>query len=84
MQAINPRFLQARRRAAHFTAPHLAVPTAERRSLTPRVQIGILRDPADPIHIFPAIHCPETRRPDRYDAVAVLAVAGLAALLYWI
>lgn len=87
MQAINPRFIQARRRAQRLDAatshPGLSVPTYQRRTMAPRVQIGALRDPALPILLSPAIHLPErTRRFDRYDAVGALAVAGFVALLF--
>lgn len=61
MQIINPRFFLARRRAARFDAPALSVPAYVRKHLEPRVQIGILRDPAAPIEIQPAIHTPPSK-----------------------
>ncbi|WP_298016800.1 hypothetical protein [uncultured Castellaniella sp.] len=85
--AINPRFTQARRRAQRLDAatshPGLSVPAYQRRTMTPRVEIGVLRDPALLIMLSPAIHLPErTRRFDRYDAVGVLALAGFVALMF--
>lgn len=65
MAIINARFLQARHRAhrlaAQTGAPGLAVPAYVRKNLCPRVQIGILRDPAQPIVIQPAVHVPARR-----------------------
>jgi len=84
---INPHYIQARRRAQRLDAatshPGLAIPTYRRRTMTPRVEIGVLRDPALPITLSPAVHLPErTRRFDRYDAVGVLALAGFVALMF--
>lgn len=59
---INARFVQARRRAARLERPHLIYPAYARRSLTPRVEIGCMRDPAQPIKIQPAIHTPPPKR----------------------
>ena len=56
---INPRFIQARRRAARFDHPHLDYPTYVRKGLTPKVEIGILRDPAQPITISPSLTMPK-------------------------
>lgn len=61
---INPRFLQARRRAVRLEHPHLIYPAYARRSLTPRVEIGCMRDPAQPIKIQPSIHTPPRKPVD--------------------
>lgn len=61
MQITNPRFLLARRRAARYGLG-LDVPAYVRKHLEPRVQIGILRDPAKPIEIQPAIHTPASSK----------------------
>lgn len=80
---INPRYLQARRRAARLAAKTdhqgLSVPAYVRRHLEPRVQIGILRDPAAPIRIQPAIHTPDGSgvRRDGLVAAIVMMCFGL-------
>lgn len=82
MQTINHRWRLARFRAARYEHPALDVPAYVRKHLVPRVQIGILRDPAQPIQIHPAIHTPEVASRD-WD----LWIAGLASvatlLLIW-
>lgn len=87
MQPINPRYILARRRAQRLDAatghPGLTIPTYQRRTMTPRVEIGVLRDPALPITLSPAVHLPErARRFDRYDAVGAVALAGFVALMF--
>lgn len=68
MHTINPRYIQARRRAdrlaMQFSQPHLTSPTIARRGLTPRVDIGCLRDPSLPIEIFPTVHTPPRKQCD--------------------
>lgn len=87
----NPRlWLSARRRvdrlAARTEAPALSVPTYVRKRLDPRVQIGILHDPAAPVAIQPAIHRPsDDNRPallSRDDVVASLAIVGLVLIVF--
>lgn len=67
MHTTNPRYIQARRRtdrlAKQFSQPHLTSPTIERRSLTPRVGIGCLRDPALPIKLTATVHTPPRKKP---------------------
>ncbi|MGS1115987.1 hypothetical protein [Castellaniella sp. UC4442_H9] len=78
MQITNPRFLLARRRAARYGLG-LDVPAYVRKHLEPRVQIGILRDPAAPIEIQPAIHTPEPRNADGLVMAIVLMGVALVA-----
>lgn len=80
---INPRFAMARRRAQRFDYPALDTPAYVRKYLVPRVKIGVLRDPAQPITLSPAIHLPErTRRFDSHDVVGVLALVGFVSLFF--
>lgn len=87
MSTINPQFMIARRRAARraaqFSQPHLSYPAYQRRDLAetgPKVKIGILRDPALPIEIHPAIHTPAKRGWDwqEYATMATCVVCAVA------
>lgn len=84
MNAINPQWIMARRRAARraaqFSQPHMSYPAITRRELAdtgPKVKIGILRDPALPIEIHPAIHTPPTRG-WAWQEHATMAVCGVS------
>lgn len=85
MKPINPNWIMARRRAESnaklFGHPHLEYPTYARRQASPRVQIGILRDPMAPIVIEPAIHTPrlEPRHCWQDSALAVASVVAVVA-----
>lgn len=83
MQIINPRFAMARRRARRYDHPVFDAPTYARKDLTPKVQIGILRDPARPIELMPALHMPvEPRGLDWHDAVGILSAIGFIGLFF--
>ncbi|WP_368640446.1 hypothetical protein ABRZ04_04325 [Castellaniella ginsengisoli] len=82
-QAINPRFVLARRRAQRLDHPVYESPAYIRKSLTPKVQIGILRDPAKPIELSPALHIP--KRPaglDWHDVVGIVSAIGFVSLFF--
>lgn len=85
-KTLNPRFLQARRRAARLaaqtSAPALKIPAYVRKHLAPKVEIGIFRDPAAPIKLLPAVHLAE-EFPFRGWGwpVTLLGLAGVAGLL---
>jgi hypothetical protein len=82
-QAINHRFILARRRAQRLNHPVYESPAYVRRNLTPRVQIGILRDPAKPIELSPALHMPiEPRGLDWHDIVGILSAVGFIGLFF--
>lgn len=79
----NPRFTMARRRARLFDHPVFDSPTYGRKDLTPKVQIGILRDPAQPITLMPALHMPaEPRGLDCHDVVGILSAVGFVSLFF--
>lgn len=80
---INPRFLAARRRAARYQSPRLQQTPALRPEGGAKVDIGILRDPARPIELHPAVHLPRARRRiDRYDVIGGLAIVGLCLIFF--
>lgn len=59
MDTISPDFKVARRRARQYEHPHLDTsPAYYRKHLRPRVQLGCMRDPAQPIEVMPSVHTP--------------------------
>lgn len=81
---IDPRFLEARRRALRYEHPHLDYPAYARRGLTPKVQIGCTRDPAQPIVLMPAIHTPPPKRRREWRNSALWAASGVALCLSFV
>ena len=84
MKPINPRFTLARRRARRFDHPVFDAPTYARKDLTPKVQIGILRDPALPIQLSPAFTMAKEPNPgiDWHGVVGVLSAVCLVSLFF--
>lgn len=88
MNTINPQYVFARRRAerraAKFSQPHdeiePSITHSELAQAGPKVKIGILRDPAAPIEIHPAIHTPPKRSWawQEYATLATCAVCAVA------
>jgi len=81
---IDHRYLAARQRAKQFECLSLECPTYARQRLSPRVQIGILRDPAEPIRIMPAIHTPPPKRRREWRNSALWAASGVALCLSFV
>lgn len=81
MNMIDHRYLEARQRAKKFDRLSLESPTYARQRLSPKVQIGILRDPAEPIRIMPAIHTPPPKRRREWRNSALWAASGIAIVM---
>lgn len=84
MEMIDDRFKEARRRARRYEHPVWDSPTCTRKGLTPRVQIGCKRDPAQPIVLMPAIHTPPPKRRREWRNSALWAASGVALCLSFV